>query len=85
MRQARTFTGVIRIIRNCCEDPGGESNNEAPSNVRYYVENTNTKQRYTNMGVKSLAAAQRMVQNDEEPGPSSTWGSGNINIMAANS
>lgn len=57
----RRYTNYQELL----QDPGGESNNEAPSNVRYYVENTNTKQRYTNMGVKSLAAAQRMVQNDE--------------------
>ena len=48
------------------EDPQSLYNNEAPSNVQYYVENTSTRQRYTNMGVKSYSAAQRMVQNDEE-------------------
>lgn len=48
------------------EDPEGQYNNEAPSNIRYYVENTNTRQRYTNLGVKSYSAALRMVQNDED-------------------
>ncbi|MDO5345150.1 MAG: HAMP domain-containing sensor histidine kinase [Lachnospiraceae bacterium] len=44
----------------------GEKKSEAPSNVRYYVENTVTKERYTNLGVKSFGAARRMIQNDEE-------------------
>lgn len=48
------------------QEPEGEENSEAPSNVRYYIENTSTKQRYTNLSVKSFAAAQRMIQNSEE-------------------
>ena len=38
-----------------------ENRPEAPSNVRYYAENTNTKQRYTNLGVQSLSAAKTAV------------------------
>lgn len=66
------------------EDPQGLYNNEAPSNVQYYVENTSTRQRYTNMGVKSYSAAQRMVQNDEEL-EFLYVGERKFNIMAANS
>ena len=66
------------------ENPEGEENSEAPSNVSYYIENTNTKQRYTNMGVKSLAAARRMVQNSEEL-EFLFEGERRFNIMVANS
>lgn len=64
-------------------DPEGEHNNEAPSNVCYYVENTATKERYTNLGVKSFAAAQRMVQNSEEL-EFLYLGERKFNIMVAN-
>lgn len=42
-----------------------EQKSEAPSNVRYYIENTATKERYTNLSVKSFGAARRMIQNDD--------------------
>lgn len=42
-----------------------EQKSEAPSNVRYYIENTSTKERYTNLSAKSFGAARRMIQNDE--------------------
>ncbi len=38
-----------------------ESSDEAPSNVQYFVENTTTKQRYTNMSVRTLTQAQNTV------------------------
>ena len=39
------------------------ASSNAPSNVLYYVENTGTKERYTNLGVKSVMAA-RSVCSD---------------------
>ena len=66
------------------ENPEGEENSEAPSNISYYIENTNTKQRYTNMGIKSLAAARRMVQNSKEL-EFLFEGERRFNIMVANS
>ena len=66
------------------ENPEGEENSEAPSNISYYIENTNTKQRYTNMGIKSLAAARRIVQNSEEL-EFLFEGERRFNIMVANS
>ncbi len=66
------------------EETDGEENSEAPSNVRYYIENTNTKQRYTNLGVKSYPAAQRMVQNSEDLN-FLYMGERSFNIMVANS
>ena len=38
-----------------------ENRPEAPSNIRYYAENTNTKQKYTNLGVQSLSAAKTAI------------------------
>lgn len=66
------------------ENPGGEENSQAPSNVAYYVENTATKQRYTNMSVKSLSAARRMVQNSSDL-IFLFEGERQFNIMVANS
>ncbi len=66
------------------EYPVGEENSEAPSNIGYYVENTATRQRYTNLGVKSFSAAQRMVENREDL--SFLYeGERRFNIMVANS
>ncbi len=61
----------------------GEENSEAPSNVRYYVENTSTKERYTNLGVKSFGAARRMIQNSDEL-DFLYMGERKYNIMVAN-
>lgn len=69
--------------RQALEDPEGQENSQAPSNIQYYVENTTTRQRYTNLGVKSYSAAQRMVQNDQDL----TFlyvGERKFNIMVAN-
>ncbi len=44
----------------------GENEARAPSNVLFYVENTETKQRYTNMNVKSLVAAHAATDSDED-------------------
>ena len=63
---SRDIQSRYRQYQITMENPESEENSEAPSNVNYYIENTNTKQRYTNMGVKSLSAARRMVQNSEE-------------------
>ena len=65
------------------EETEGEENSEAPSNVRYYIENTNTKQRYTNLGVKSYPAAQRMIQNSDDL-DFLYMGERSFNIMVAN-
>lgn len=66
------------------EETEGEENSEAPSNVSYYIENTTTRQRYTNLGVKSLAAARRMIQNSTEL-EFLFEGERRFNIMVANS
>ena len=42
-----------------------EDSYDAPSNVLFYVENTDTKQRYTNMNVRSLVAAHDAAENNE--------------------
>ncbi len=42
-----------------------ENSDEAPSNILYYVENTSTRQRYTNMGVRTMSAAQSKVAETE--------------------
>ena len=46
----------------------GTDPDKAPSNVWYYIENTGTGQRYTNLGVKSLVAARTLLlrKNDAE-------------------
>lgn len=66
------------------EETEGEDNSEAPSNISYYIENTSTRQRYTNLGVKSLAAARRMIQNSTEL-EFLFEGERRFNIMVANS
>ncbi len=65
------------------ESPEGEQNNEAPSNVAYFVENTNTHERFTNLGVKSFTAAQRLVQNSDTL-RALYEGERRFNIMVAN-
>ena len=42
-----------------------EDSYDAPSNVLFYVENTDTKQRYTNMNVRSLVAAHDAAENND--------------------
>ena len=42
-----------------------EDSVDAPSNVLFYVENTDTKQRYTNLDVRSLVAAHDAVANND--------------------
>ncbi|MDD3794896.1 MAG: HAMP domain-containing sensor histidine kinase [Lachnospiraceae bacterium] len=64
-------------------ETGGEGNSEAPSNIRYYIENTGTKERYTNLGVKSFTGAQRMIQNSDELN-FLYEGERSFNIMVAN-
>ncbi len=43
-----------------------ETSEEAPGNVLYYVENTSTRQRYTNMNVRSLTHAEDTIDSDPE-------------------
>ena len=72
---ARSTLEYYRLLADCArdvakrysqymEDTREDSPNavEAPSNVHYYIENTNTRQRYSNMGVNSLGAARTLVQ-----------------------
>lgn len=68
------------------EDTREDSANavEAPSNVHYYIEDTNNRQKFTNMGVSSLTAARALVQRQED------WtflfeGERSYNIMVAHS
>ncbi len=42
-----------------------EQSVEAPSNVRYYVENTSTKKRYTNMEATTLSQASGLLEADK--------------------
>ena len=44
------------------QESGSEGNPLAPSNVRYFVENSSDKTRYTNMGVRSMAAARSALR-----------------------
>ena len=54
-----------------------------PSNVAYYIENTSTKQYYTNLGVKGVAAARDAIAND--PGLTFLFdGVRTMDIMVAN-
>ncbi len=60
------------------------SGNEfAPSNIVYYIENTTTKQAYTNLGVKGVAAARAAI--DEDPALTFLFdGVRSMDIMVAN-
>ncbi len=62
----------------------GESPDKAPSNVWYYIENTGTGQRYTNLGVKSLVAARTLLLRKSEA-EILFEGERRFNIMVANS
>ncbi len=58
-------------------------NDFAPSNIAYYIENTTTKQAYTNLGVKGVAAARTAI--DEDPSLTLLFdGVRNMDIMVAN-
>lgn len=46
------------------ENPEGTSHADAPSNIRYYVENSLTKQYYTNLGAASSTEARNMIASD---------------------
>ena len=48
------------------EKAGGAGSPEAPSNISYYIENTQTKECYTNLGVRSVATARQAVSEDAE-------------------
>ncbi len=48
------------------ENPEGSGNLKAPSNVSFYIENTQTKQSWTNLGVNSVATARVAVSEDPE-------------------
>ncbi len=62
-----TSTGLgQRFSRYQSSLQAGEDEAKAPSNVLFYVENTETKQRYTNMNVKSLVAAHATADSDED-------------------
>ena len=55
----------------------------APSNIAYYIENTSTKQYFTNLGVKGVAAARGAISDD--PGLSFLFdGTRTMDIMVAN-
>ncbi len=60
------------------------SGNEfAPSNIVYYIENTTTKQFYTNLNVKGVAAARTAI--DEDPGLTFLFdGVRTMDVMVAN-
>ena len=47
-------------------NPEGSGNPKAPSNLSYYIENTLTKQSYTNLGVNSVATARVAIEEDHE-------------------
>lgn len=46
------------------ENPDGTSHADAPSNIRYYVENSSTKQFYTNLNAASSTEARDMIASD---------------------
>ena len=48
------------------EKAGGAGSPDAPSNISYYIENTQTKESYTNLGVRSVATARQAVTEDPE-------------------
>ena len=93
----QSYSVLMDYYRNLCEcsmdiaeryaqytmtDPE-EVSDDAPSNVGYYVENTGTSQRYTNLGVGSLSAAYARISSD----PSLVClfdGERRYNIMVAN-
>ena len=55
-----------------------------PSNIAYYIENTSSKQYYTNLGVKGIAAARDAIA--EDPGLTFLFdGIRTMDIMVANS
>ncbi len=63
---------------------GTEDSSAAPSNIRYYIENTTSKQSYTNLGVTSVATARDTISKD----PDLTFlfdGVRTMDIMVANS
>ncbi len=43
-----------------------EASEQAPGNILYYVENTSTRQRYTNMDARSLTQAEDVIDSDPE-------------------
>ena len=54
-----------------------------PSNIAYYIENTSTKEVFTNLGVKGVAAARMAISDD--PGLTSLFdGVRTMDIMVAN-
>lgn len=54
-----------------------------PSNISYYIENTSTKQYYTNLGVKGVAAARTAISDD--PGLTFLFdGVRTMDVMVAN-
>lgn len=58
-------------------------NNFAPSNIVYYIENMTTKQAYTNLGVKGVAAARTAIA--EDPGLTFLFdGVRTMDVMVAN-
>jgi signal transduction histidine kinase len=66
------------------ENPEGSANLKAPSNISFYIENTQTKKSYTNLGVNSVATARVAIEED----PELTMlfdGVRTLNIMVANS
>ncbi len=48
------------------EDPNGESHQEAPGNIRYFVENTTAKTFYTNLDARSCTEARSIVGSSED-------------------
>ncbi len=55
----------------------------APSNIAYYIENTSTKQSFTNLGVKGVAAARGAIADD--PGLTFLFdGVRTMDVMVAN-
>ncbi len=66
------------------ENPEGSANPKAPSNISFYIENTQTKKSYTNLGVNSVATARVAIEEDQELTPLFE-GVRTMNIMVANS
>ena len=46
------------------QETGGAAESFVPGNIAYYIENTSTKQSFTNLGVKGVAAARDVIASD---------------------
>lgn len=48
------------------ENPGGEASQQAPGNISYFIENTTTKDCYTNLDARSCSEAKSLVASSDD-------------------